>query len=393
MWTESILHVDMDSFFVEVERLSDPGLRGRPVAVGGTGPRGVIASASYEAREHGVRSAQPTSTALRMCQDLIVVPPTHGRYGEMSERVFEIFRSFTPYVEGLSLDEAFLDVGGLRHHYPSPTDVAVTIREELRESLSLPASVGIAATKFVAKLASEAAKPDGYQLVRLDEQSGFLHALPIDALWGVGPATLASMEKLGILTVGDLAELPEATLVTTFGPAQGRHLSDLANGHDPRPVEPDTKAKSISVEETYSSDLEGRDVLEASLLAHAQRLSGRLRRAGLTARTVTLKIRYDDFTTLTRSSTAGTPIDSPRDLFQTSQRLLEQVDTDRPVRLLGLSGTSLVQSLSPQQLTIDSDDNWARVADAVTDVRDRYGDHAVDPARLLATKRQQPEHS
>jgi DNA polymerase-4 len=158
-------------------------------------------------------------------------------------------------------------------------------------------------------------------------------------------------------------------------------------------VEPDIQAKSISVEETYSSDLEGRDVLEASLLAHAQRLSGRLRRAGLTARTVTLKIRYDDFTTLTRSSTVGTPIDSPRDLFQTSQRLLEQVDTDRPVRLLGLSGTSLVQSLSPQQLTIDSDDNWARVADAVTDVRDRYGDHAVDPARLLATKRQQPEHS
>ena len=393
MWTESILHVDMDSFFVEVERLSDPGLRGRPVAVGGTGSRGVIASASYEAREHGVRSAQPTATALRMCRSLIVVPPTHGRYGEMSERVFEIFRSFTPYVEGLSLDEAFLDVGGLRHHYSSPTDVAVTIREELRENLSLPASVGIAATKFVAKLSSEAAKPDGYQLVRLDEQAEFLHALPIDALWGVGPATLASMEKLGIVTVGDLAELPEATLVSTFGPAQGRHLLDLAKGHDPRPVEPDIQAKSISVEETYSNDLEGRDVLEASLLAHAQRLSGRLRRAGLTARTVTLKIRYDDFTTLTRSSTAGAPIDSPRDLFLTSQRLLEQVDTDRPVRLLGLSGTSLLQSLLPQQLTIDSDDNWARVADAVTDVRDRYGDHAVDPARLLVTKRQEPEHS
>lgn len=393
MWTESILHVDMDSFFVEVERVTDPGLRGRPVAVGGTGPRGVIASASYEARELGVRSAQPTATALRMCHDLIVVPSAHGSYGEMSERVFEIFRSFSPYVEGLSLDEAFLDVSGLRHHYASPTDVAVSIRSELRESLSLPASVGIAATKFVAKLGSEAAKPDGYRLVRLDEQSEFLHALPIDALWGVGPATLASMERLGILTVGELAELPEATLVSTFGPSQGRHLLDLANGHDPRPVEPDSEARSISVEETYSSDLEGHDVLEASLLAHAQRLSGRLRRAGLAARTITLKIRYDDFTTLTRGFTADNAVDSPRDLFQTSQHLLEQVDGERPVRLLGISGSGLVQSISPRQMSIDSDENWARVADAVADVRDRYGDHAVDPARLLSSKRQKPEHS
>lgn len=393
MWAEAILHVDMDSFFVEVERVSDPDLRGRPVAVGGTGPRGVIASASYEAREHGVQSAQPTATALRLCHDLVVVSPVHGRYRQMSEKVFEVFRSFTPTVEGLSLDEAFLDVSGLTHHYPSAIDVAIAVRKRIRDQLSLPASVGIAATKFVAKLASEAAKPDGYMLVLVDTQLEFLHALPISALWGVGPATLASMERLGILTVGDLSELPEATLLNTFGPAQGRHLSDLARGIDPRPVEPDSEARSISVEQTYSSDIEGPDLMEASLLAHAQRLSGRLRRAGLAARTLTLKIRYDGFTTLTRSVTSDLAIDSPRDLFQTSQRLLEQVDTDRPVRLLGLSGSSLVQALSPRQMTIDSDDGWARVADAVTDVRDRYGEHAVDPARLIETKSQEPELS
>jgi len=393
VWTESILHVDMDSFFGEVERVSDPGLRGRPVAVGGTGPRGVIASASYEARDHGVRSAQPTSTALRLCRDLVVVPPGHGRYGEASEKVFEIFRSFTPSVEGLSLDEAFLDVSGLTHHYPSAVEVAIAVRERMKDRLSLPASVGIAATKFVAKLASEAAKPDGHRLVPVATQLEFVHALPIEALWGVGPATLASMERLGILTVGDLSELPEATLVGTFGPAQGRHLSDLSNGLDPRPVEPDSEARSVSVEQTYSTDLEGSDLIESSLLAHAQRLSGRLRRAGLSARTLTLKIRYDDFTTLTRSVTSGSPIDSPREIFQTSQRLLGEVDSDRPVRLLGLAGSSLVESHSPRQLTIDSDDDWARVADAVSDVRDRYGEHAVDPARLLESKSQEAEHS
>jgi len=385
VWNEPILHVDMDSFFVEVERTLDPGLRGRPVAVGGTGPRGVIASASYEAREEGVRSAQPTATALRLCHDLVVVPPAHGRYGDASSNVFEVFRTFTPHVEGLGLDEAFLDIAGLRHHYDSPVDVAVAVRRRIREGLSLPASVGIASTKFVAKLASEIAKPDGYRLVPFDGQLEFLHPLPIESLWGVGPATMASMKRLGVLTVGDLAELPGATVANVFGPTQGRHLLDLANGVDPRSVEPDSGAKSVSVEQTYSNDLESRDLIETSLLAHAQRLSGRLRRAGLAARTVILKIRYDDFTTLTRSVTSDLPIDNPRDLFRASRDLLDQVDTGRPVRLLGLAGTSLVRKLSPQQMTIDPEENWARVADAVTDVRERYGEHAVEPARLVNT--------
>ncbi|MFZ0013136.1 MAG: DNA polymerase IV, partial [Acidimicrobiia bacterium] len=245
MWNETILHVDMDSFFVEVERLDDPALRGRPVAVGGSGPRGVIASASYEAREHGVRSAQPTAIALRHCPRLVVVPPSHGKYGEVSTRVFSTFRSVTPLVEGLSLDEAFLDVGGLRRHYVSPVAVADEVRARLRAELGLPASVGIAAVKFVAKLASQVAKPDGVRHVRSEDQGLFLRDLPVTAMWGVGPATHAALARLGVETVGDIAALPLNALVGAVGPSAGQHLHDLANGIDPRAVVPDSEAKSV----------------------------------------------------------------------------------------------------------------------------------------------------
>lgn len=383
MWTEPILHVDMDAFFVEVERLGDASLGGKPVAVGGTGGRGVIASASYEARARGVRSAQPTATALRLCPDLIVVPPSHRRYGEMSASVFEVFREFTPYVEGLSLDEAFLDVSGLRRHFDTPVEVAVSVRSEIRSRLGLPASVGIASSKFMAKLASESAKPDGYRHIPKETELGYLHALPVQALWGVGPATLAGLQRLGVVTIGDLAELPEPTLLRALGPSQGRQLSDLARGVDPRPVTPDTEAKSISVEETYARDLEGADIVETALLAHAQRLADRLHRAGLAARTVTLKVRYDDFTTVTRSVTPGGVVDSPRDLYLTATELIGSIDRGRPIRLLGLGGTGLEPTRAPRQLSIDTDASWARVAGAVAEVRERFGEHSVEPARLL----------
>lgn len=383
MWTEPILHVDMDAFFVEVERLRDETLRNRPVAVGGVGRRGVIASASYEARAFGVRSAQPTAIARRLCRELVVVSPGHGRYGEMSEMVFAVFRSFTPYVEGLSLDEAFLDITGLRRHYESPIDVARDIRATIATDLGLPASVGIAATKFVAKLASEVAKPDGYRHVPADVQLQFLHALPVDALWGVGPATLAGLTRLGVITVGDLAEIPEPTVTSSLGPTVGRHLIDLANGIDLRPVQPDSEAKSLSVEETFSSDLRGQDRIEAALLGHSQRLSGRLRRSGVAAETISIKVRFDDFTTLTRTVTPGVAVDSPRDLFFVGKQLLGEVDLSRPVRLLGLGGASLVAASTPRQMRMDSNEQWDRIADAVSGVRERFGEHAVDPARLV----------
>jgi nucleotidyltransferase/DNA polymerase involved in DNA repair len=386
MWSEPILHVDLDAFFVEAERLRDPGLVGKPVAVGGTGNRGVIASASYEARVYGVRSAQPTVTALRLCRDLIIVPPSHGRYGDLSAGVFEIFRSFTPNVEGLSLDEAFLDVSGLRRHFLTSTDVAITVRHEIRSRLGLPASVGIASSKFMAKLASEAAKPDGYRHIPRAAELEFLHALPVEALWGVGPATLAGLQRLGVVTIGDLSEIPEAAVLGSLGPTQGRHLLDLARGIDHRPVVPDVEAKSISVEETYDRDLEGAEVMETALLAHAQRLADRLHRSDLAARTVSLKLRFADFTTVTRSVTTGTVMDGSRDLYLTALGLLGHVEIDRPVRLLGLGASGLEPAGEPRQMPIGSDDNWSRVDEAVAGVRERFGEHSVEPARLLRSR-------
>lgn len=383
MWTESILHVDMDSFFVEVERLARPELRGRPVAVGGVGGRGVVASASYEARRFGVHSAQPTAIALRMCPDLVVVSPAHNRYGEVSEKVFEIFRSTTPLVEGLSLDEAFLDVSGLRRHFESPVEIGEVIRTRLKAELGLPASVGVARTKFIAKLASEAAKPDGLKHVPTDEQQEFLHALPVEALWGVGPATLAGLQKLGIETVGDLALVPQATLGRTLGPTQGTHLLSLAAGVDPRPVVPESSSKSISVEETYSEDIEGRRRVEAALLAHSQQLGARLRRAGLGARTISIKVRFADFTTLTRSRTLPDALCQARDLYRVAVDLLTMVPDEQPIRLLGLSGSSLESLDAPDQMSLDSDDAWHRIGDAVAEVQDRFGVKAIEPARLL----------
>jgi len=383
MWSEPILHVDLDAFFVEAERLRDPGLIGKPVAVGGTGSRGVIASASYEARAYGVRSAQPTSTALRLCRDLVVVPPAHGVYGDLSAQVFEVFRGFTPYVEGLSLDEAFLDVSGLRRHYTTPIEVAIAVRHEIRDRLGLPASVGIASSKFMAKLASEAAKPDGYRHIPKETELEFLHALPVEALWGVGPATLAGLQRLGVVTIGDLAELPEPAVLGSLGPSQGRQLLDLARGLDHRAVTPDIEAKSISVEETYDQDLEGAEVIETALLAHSQRLADRLHRSGLAARTVSLKLRFGDFTTVTRSITSREVIVGARDLYVTALELLEQVEIDRPVRLLGLGGSGLEPAGEPRQMPIGAEGNWSRVDEAVAVVRERFGEHSVEPARLL----------
>ncbi len=383
MWTEPILHVDMDSFFVEVERLGDPSLRGKPVAVGGSGPRGVIASASYEAREHGVRSAQPTAIALRLCPDLTVVPAAHGTYSDMSARVFSIFRDVTPFVEGLSLDEAFLDVGGLRLHNDSPVAVAEEIRSSLREELGLPASVGIASVKFVAKLASEVAKPDGVRHVRVGDQREFLASLPASSMWGVGPATQAALARLGVETVGDIAALPETSLISAVGPTAGRHLHDLANGIDPREVVPDSHAKSISVEETYEHDLESSEVVETALLSLAQRLSGRLRRAGLRGRTITLKLRFGDFTTITRSHTVPAGVDGGRAIYAIAVALAHERDRFDPVRLLGLGATSLLAADAQAQLGLEADGDWDNVEDAVAEIRHRFGDASVRPARLL----------
>jgi len=383
VWPESILHVDMDSFFVEVERLTNPDLRGRPVAVGGAGKRGVVASASYEARAYGVKSAQPTSMARRLCPELVMVAPSSGAYSDMSARVFEIFRSFTPVVEGLSLDEAFLDIGGLTRHFRSPAAVGEAVREAVLSETGLPASVGVASTKFVAKLASETAKPNGLHHVPVGQQEEFLGSLPIAALWGVGPATMAGLGKFGVETVGDLAQIPEATLAAALGPGLGRQLRDLSRGIDPRLVVPDSASRSISVEETFAEDMSGTDRIELVLLAQSQRLSDRLRRAGLACRTVTIKVRYSDFTTLTRSQSVGEATDSPHELFAMARGLLARVDVGRAVRLLGVGAGALTERGEPQQMRFGPEEQWRKVSDAMHEARQKFGPHAVEPARLL----------
>ncbi|MCJ7726920.1 MAG: DNA polymerase IV, partial [Acidimicrobiia bacterium] len=382
-FAERIAHLDMDAFFVEVERLGDPSLRGVPVAVGGAGNRGVVASASYEARRMGVHSAMPMAHARRRCPALRVVAPDQRAYGEASKRVFAILRSFTPAVEPLSVDEAFLDIGGLRLHYDAPAAVADAMRAAIREETRLPSSVGIATVKLLAKLASQDAKPDGVLVVPAGGELEYLHPKPVRALWGVGEATYARLEQLGIRTVGDLASVPEETLVRRLGPSLGAHLSALSNARDPREVEPGGGAKSISVEQTFETDLEGRASIETELLRIADRLALRLHRARLVAATVTLKVRFEDFSTITRSHTQPTPLDTAHDLYSAALALLDRAAIgDRPVRLLGLGGDGLEDATAPRQLDLAGSD-WGDLEGAVEAVRLRFGDDAVAPARLV----------
>jgi len=382
-FTEPILHVDMDAFFVEVERLRRPELRGLPVIVGGLGNRGVVAAASYEARRHGVHSAMPMAHARRLCPHARFLPPDHARYREVSRRVFALLDEVTPLVEPLSIDEAFCDIGGLRLLHPHPVAVGEALRRRIREAEGLPASVGIAATKFIAKLASEEAKPDGLCHVPAGTEVDFLHPMPARRLWGVGEATHARLEGLGVRTVGELAALPRDLLVRRLGEAAGAHLADLAWGRDPRRVETDTAAKSVSVEETYERDLTGEEGIDAALFRHAERLGRRLRAAGLAARSITLKLRFGDFTTFTRSTTLPRPVDGTGDLAAAGRALLARLERrGRGVRLLGLGATGLEPADAPRQLALrgGAGEELTRAADRV---RDRFGEDAVVPARLV----------
>lgn len=381
-FTEPILHVDMDAFFVEVERLRDPGLLSRPVVVGGAGNRGVVASASYEARRLGIRSAMPMSIARRMCPSLIVVPTAHDEYQRVSELVFGIFRQFTPLVEGLSLDEAFLDISGLRRVYQHPTEIGQAVKDRVQDELGLPSSVGIAATKFVSKLASSAAKPDGLRHIPHSETLRFLHALPVRSLWGVGEATHAALESLGVEKVGDLATIDLRTLENRLGMSNAGHLAALARGEDPRRVVPDSDAKSISVSETYEHDLTSSQQVDTELLRLCDRLGSRMRRSGLAGRTISLKIRYSDFTTISRSITFDHSTDNSHELRRAVNLLAQKVDWSRPVRLLGVEVGTLMGRDSPRQLSTEEPPKWEDIADVVEEIRERFGSRAIKPARL-----------
>ena len=388
-----ILHVDMDAFFVSVELLDQPELRGRPVIVGGAGDRGVVAAASYEARAFGVFSAMPSVRARRLCPQAVFLPGRHARYGEVSARVMAIFGSFTPLVEPISLDEAFLDVRQARRlHGPAP-EIAARIRARVLDEEGLTCSVGVAPSKFVAKLASEAAKPKasvqgpqpgfGVKVVAVDEVLAFLHPLPVQALWGVGPATLARLERLGIATVGDLAVMSLPTLTSTLGQAAGRHLHALANGIDDRAVEPDRQTKSIGHEETFPRDHHSHRTLGRELVRLGDSVGARLRAAGVAGRTVTLKVRFHDFRTITRSTTLPGATDSSSTIVGAAKELLAAVDPAPGVRLIGVSVSGLIEGGS-RQLTLDdlTGGSWDDANDVVDAIRARFGSASIGPATL-----------
>ena len=388
-----ILHVDMDAFFVSVELLDRPELVGHPVVVGGTGGRGVVASASYEARAYGLHSAQPTAQARRLCPDAVFLPGDHRRYSEVSGRIMEVFGRFTPLVEPLSLDEAFLDVRGAVRLFGSSERIAHQIRAAVHEAEGLTCSVGVAPNKFLAKLASEAAKPAAAPsgpvpgaevlVVAPGEELAFLHPLPVSALWGVGPKTAEKLDRLAIRTVGDLAALPLDVLRHAVGDASGRHLHALANGRDERAVVPHHRAKSIGHEETFPADLADRADLDRELVRLADGVAMRLRSAGVAARTVVVKVRFGDFSTVTRSITVPEPVDSGRALWQTAKGLLDQLDTAPGVRLLGVSGFGLVPA-GIRQLRLDDESvPWSDADGAMDRIRARFGTDAIAPASAL----------
>lgn len=382
--TASILHVDMDSFFVSVELLDRSELRGRPVAAAHDTPRSVVTSASYEARRFGVSSAMPVARAKQLCPQLILVPPTYEKYRSASKRVMAIFGEFTPLVEPLSIDEAFLDVAGSVRLFGEPVEIARRIRETIRARTGLPASVGLAGTKFVAKLASGRAKPDGILEIPPGRTLDFLHPLPVEAMWGVGQATARSLKTRAIHSVGDLAREPIDSLRRLVGPANAERLHELANGRDARRVETRRVEKSIGHEETFARDEADPDALQRELLRLATRTGERLREAELEARTVAIKVRWTDFETITRSRTLPEATDSSQRIYQTARELFEALGArGRPVRLIGVRAEQLHPAGSDPAGLWSEDDGWRAVDQAVDRVRDRFGAAGVKPARLL----------
>lgn len=396
----TILHVDMNAFYASVEVIEDPSLAGKPLIVGGSGDRGVVASCSYEARAYGIHSAMPSAEARRLCPQAVFVHGDHARYGEFSRRIHDVFASFTPLVEGVSLDEAYLDVTGARLLFGPGPRIAEAVRRRVREQIGLDSAVGVATTKLVAKLASKAAKPraslrgldpgPGVLVVEPGTDLAFLHPLPVSALPGVGPGTRSRLARFGVITVGDLAVIPLDTLTASLGPSLGRHLHELARARDDRRVEPERAAKSVGHEETYARDLVEAGELRREVVRLADAVSARLRASDLTGRTVTVKVRFHDHATITRSHTGTDPLDTGPELARAATSLLEQVDSSDGVRLLGVSVSGLAAG-APRQLSLDwageggvtAGPGWAQASRAVDEVRSRFGEGAVGPAALL----------
>lgn len=389
---EPILHVDMDAFYASVEQRDEPSLKGQPVVVGGAGNRGVVAAASYEARRFGIHSAMPMVRARRLCPDLVVVGNRFDRYREVSRQVMTILTSFTPLVEPLSLDEAFLDVAGAVRLFGPPTTIGARIRERVRTELDLPCSVGVGPTKSVAKLLSGKAKPDGLLHWPAAEVVERLRPLPVSDLWGAGPRTVERLEAFGFRTVGQVAASDLTTLQRVVGEAMGSQLHRLARGQDPRAVTPHEPARSVSAEETFHEDVDDPDELRREVLRLAEKVGRRLRRAGLAGRTITLKVRFASFETVTRSATLPAPTDRTHDLVAVATRLLDGLRLERArIRLLGVGVSNLGDGDGARQLALSEpaaglvaeDPRWEDVDRVADRAAERFGGRGVSFAALL----------
>jgi DNA polymerase-4 len=382
----SILHVDMDAFYASVEQRDDPSLRGKPLVVGGSARRGVVLAASYAARPFGVRSAMPMARALRLCPQLVVVPPDFSKYEEASERVFAVFHELTPLVEGLSLDEAFLDVTRSQQLFGSPVDQARKLKARIREATQLTASVGIAEVKFAAKVASDLSKPDGLLEVPRGGVSAFLAPLPVSRLWGVGPRTEEILSRLGLRKIGDVALADPSWLERELG-SSGAHLVELSRGIDPREVEPDREAKSVGAEETFEEDLEELEDLLPILHGQALRVAARLRRAGLKCGCVSLKVKFADFRVVSRQEQLPARTDDAGEIYRAAARQLGRVEL-RPIRLTGVHAQDL--GAEAAQLGLfdrKQNDRTAKLNKSLDAIAARFGPSAVIPADVLGNKR------
>jgi DNA polymerase-4 len=380
-----ILHVDMDAFFASVELLDNGHARGKPAVVAHDSPRSVVTSATYEARALGIRSAMSLAMARRICPQVIVLEPHFAKYQHYSGKVMEIFRSFTPLVEPLSIDEAFLDVSGARRAIGDGAFIASEIRRRVLHETGLTCSVGIATTKFIAKLASQSCKPDGVLEIAPDRVLEFLHPLPIRALWGVGPQTAKVLERRGIHTVADIADTPVSSLVSALGEGIGRQLHELANGQDERPVFARAREKSISRAHTFDSDVTDIDTIRALLLSQSDRVARSLREAGLDARTISIGVTFANFQSVSRSATLKEPTQTGREILGVALELLSEFDPRIvAIRLLSVRASNLIDAgSSPVGLWSDGDEAWTDVENTIDDVAAKFGDDAVRPASLL----------
>lgn len=375
----TIVHVDMDAFYASVEQRDNPALRGQPVIVGGSAERGVVLAASYEVRPLGVRSAMPMGRALRLAPHAVVVRPRFAAYVTASEAVHAVFERYTPLIEPLSLDEAFLDVSASRSLFGDGRSVATRIREEIRAEVGLPASAGVASVKFLAKIASDLAKPDGIREVPFGEERRFLAGLPVGRLWGVGPRTEERMHALGIRAIADIAERPLERLIAELGPGATK-LHALANGVDTREVVPDRAAKSVGAEDTFAQDLSETSLLEAHIHAQTQRVARRLRRAGRDAGALVLKLKADDFAIYTRRTVLAAPTDDAHALFTAARELLHKSPLPGPLRLTGVSAQDLRPHGEQPRLFDPEGRRRERLNAAWDAIHDRFGRDALRTA-------------